>query len=92
MTENERVGLVFVKTGSINSGTGKIIFYLYLNIREHPCSVTEGIFTSSLFCGMMEIKQATRNITRFVYVYTGVQVANITRVGNFRPAMGARTK
>jgi hypothetical protein len=34
MTENERFGLVFVKTGSINSGTGQIQFSVMFGFRK----------------------------------------------------------
>jgi hypothetical protein len=37
LSENERFGLVFVKTGSINSGTGRLIGYLFSAKSEVCC-------------------------------------------------------
>jgi hypothetical protein len=36
LSENERFGLVFVKTGSINSGTGLLSSRLSLKKESHP--------------------------------------------------------
>jgi hypothetical protein len=67
LSENERFGLVFVKTGSINSGTG---LFLQLRFSRHIQYSFEKILSFSLYGPVVEMVEYTPAsfILNFIFI------------------------
>jgi hypothetical protein len=67
MTENERVGLVFLKTGSINSGTGLFASAVRYDTYRRKATLYK-IFEVIMYYTYMSVPQINQPECQFSYI------------------------